>query len=69
MTSVWKSLGTATMEHVNEHGHPPDVTVMIVFKETDVTNAEKGSKVINVMNVLLVTMATSVVSVNTLNFK
>ena len=69
MTNVWKSLATATMEHVNRHGHQPDVTVMIIFKETDVTNAQKGSKVMIVMNALLVTMATIVVSVNSFNFK
>ena len=64
ITNVWKSLATAIMEHANELGHPPDVIVLIVSKETGVTNAKRGSKVINVMNAPLITMATSVVSVH-----
>ena len=47
---------------VNKPGHPPDVTALIVTKETDVATVLKGSREMTVMNVLMVTMATHVVS-------
>ena len=47
---------------VNEPGRPPDVTVLIVMKETDAETALRGSREMTVMNVLMVTMATHVVS-------
>ena len=47
---------------VNKPGYPPDVTALIVTKETDVATVLKGSREMNVMNVLVVTMATHVVS-------
>ena len=30
ITYVWKCLASVTMEHVNQHGRPPDVTVLLV---------------------------------------
>ena len=46
----------------NEPGRPPDVTVLIVMKETDAETALRGSREMTVMNVLMVTTATHVVS-------
>ena len=46
---------------VNKPVHPPDVTVLIVTKETDVTTVLTDSRGKTVMNVLMVTMATHVV--------
>ena len=47
---------------MNKLGHPPDVTALIVIKETGVTTVLRGSRQMTVMNVLMVTMATHVVS-------
>ena len=45
---------------VNEHGHPPDVTVLIVTKETDVINALSSSRETAARNVPLVSKAMNV---------
>ena len=37
---------------VSEHGQPPDVTVLFVFKETNVISALRGSGEMVVNNVL-----------------
>ena len=47
---------------VNKPGHQPDVTVLIVTKETDARSVLTGSREMVVLNVLMVTMATRVVS-------
>ena len=47
---------------MNQREHPPDVTALIVTRETDVTRALRGSREKNVTPVLLVTMETYVVS-------
>ena len=36
---------------VNKPGHPPDVTVLTVSRETDVTSVRRGSREMNVMTV------------------
>ena len=38
-------------EHVNQYGHPPDVTVLIVTKETGVINVPRGSREMVARNV------------------
>ena len=47
---------------VNKPGHQPDVTVLIVTKETNARSVLTGSREMVVLNVLMVTMATHVVS-------
>ena len=47
---------------VNEPGRPPDVTALIVMKETDAETVLRGSREMTVINVLMGTMATHAVS-------
>ena len=48
------------VQYVNQPGHPPDVTALIISRETDVTSAQKGSKVTNVRNVPLISKVMNV---------
>ena len=40
--------------HVNKPGHPPDVTALIITKETDVNSVQDSSRERVARNVLLV---------------
>ena len=48
---------------VNKLGHPPDVTVLIFTKETDVRDAQRDSREMVARNVLLVSREPSVKNV------
>ena len=48
---------------MNKTGHPPDVTVLTVPKETDVKRAERGSKEMVAHNVFFISKVTNVKNV------
>ena len=48
---------------VNQSGHPPGVTALIVTKETDVTHALTGSREMVVLNAHRITMGMIVVMI------
>ena len=48
---------------VNEPGHPPDVTALIVPMETDATDTQKGTRETSVNNVRRTTTGMTVVMV------